>query len=363
LPGTTDPIEEMDKMLKTTTLAAAAFGLALAHGAAAQTLPETRVTVIGNFGITTQSRTLEAPFWNQRIPQASNQRITANFRPWNEAGLRGPEVFRILGRGQANIATAQLGAHAGDAAINDGNDFAGLTSSIDEFRRVTEAFRPMLARYYEERLGLVLLSLQSFQSQILFCRAPLASLADLRGRRVRTAGGGQGDFVAYFGATPVDLAIGEVQQALAQGTIDCAITGTLTGYTARWYEVTRAIHTLPINYAAGATAANLAWWRSLPEATRALLTTELQALQERMWALNAEEDAVGIACLTTGPCPLGRPAGLQRTDASPADTEARRRATLERVLPAWAQRCGADCVREWNATVGRVVNLEAPMPR
>ena len=45
------------------------------------------------------------------------------------------------------------------------------------------------------------------------------------------------------------------------------------------------------------------------------------------------------------------------------DTEARRRATLERVLPAWAQRCGADCVREWNATVGRVVNLEAPMPR
>ena len=138
-------------MLRTTTLAAAAFGLALAHGAAAQTLPETRVTVIGNFGITTQSRTLEAPFWNQRIPQASNQRITVNFRPWNEAGLRGPEVFRILGRGQANIATAQLGAHAGDAAINDGNDFAGLTSSIDEFRRVTEAFRPMLARYYEER--------------------------------------------------------------------------------------------------------------------------------------------------------------------------------------------------------------------
>jgi TRAP-type C4-dicarboxylate transport system substrate-binding protein len=343
------------------TLAAAAGGFALLAGAAAaQTIPETRITVLGNIGITTQSRTLEAPFWNQVIREASGGRIHVNFRPWNEAGLRGPEVFRILARGQANIATAQLGHMAGDAPINDGNDLAGLTSSFEEFRRVTDAFRPVLNRFYEERLGLTILTFQSFQSQVILCRTPMTNgLADLRGRRVRISGASQGDFVAYFGGTPVEMAFGEVGQALAQGTIDCAITGTLGGYSARWTESARAVFTLPVNYGAGVTAANLAWWRGLPEATRALLTTQLRALEDRMWALNAEEDAMGIACLTTGPCPLGQPAGLTRVDPTPADTEARRRAMLERVLPAWAARCGADCVREWNASVGRVVGLEA----
>jgi TRAP-type C4-dicarboxylate transport system substrate-binding protein len=268
-------------------------------------------------------------------------------------------VFRILARGQANIATAQLGHHAGDAAINDANDLAGLASSLDEFRRVTDAFRPVLTRFYEERLGLTPLTFQSFQSQVILCRTPLNALAELRGRRVRTSGASQGDFVAYFGGTPVDLAFGEVGQALAQGTIDCAITGTLGGYSARWTESARAVFTLPVNFGAGATVANLAWWRGLPEVTRTLLTTQLRALEQRMWALNAEEDAMGIACLTTGPCPLGQPAGLTRVDPSAADTEARRRAMLERVLPAWAARCGADCVREWNASIGRVVGLEA----
>ena len=339
---------------------AAAGGLALLAGAAsAQTIPETRITVLGNLGITTQSRNLEAPFWNAGIRDASGGRIQASFRPWNEAGLRGPEVFRILARGQANIATAQLGHHAGDAAINDANDLAGLTSSLDEFRRVTDAFRPVLTRFYEERLGLMPLTFQSFQSQVILCRTPLNALAELRGRRVRTSGASQGDFVAYFGGTPVDLAFGEVGQALAQGTIDCAITGTLGGYSARWTESARAVFTLPVNFGAGATVANLAWWRGLPEVTRTLLTTQLRALEQRMWALNAEEDAMGIACLTTGPCPLGQPAGLTRVDPSAADTEARRRAMLERVLPAWAARCGADCVREWNASIGRVVGLEA----
>lgn len=339
----------------------AAGGLALLAGAAAaQTIPETRITVLGNLGITTQSRNLEAPFWNAGIRDASGGRIQANFRPWNETGLRGPEVFRILARGQANIATAQLGHHAGDAAINDGNDLAGLTSSFEEFRRVTDAFRPVLTRFYEERLGLTPLTLQSFQSQVILCRTPMTNgLADLRGRRVRTSGASQGDFVAYFGGTAVDMAFGEVGQALAQGTIDCAITGTLGGYSARWTESARAVFTLPVNFGAGATVANLQWWRGLPEVTRALLTTQMRALEERMWALNAEEDAMGIACLTTGPCPLGPPAGLTRIDPTPADTEARRRAMLERVLPAWAARCGADCVRDWNASVGRIVGLEA----
>ena len=33
----------------------------------------------------------------------------------------------------------------------------------------------------------------------------------------------------------------------------------------------------------------------------------------------------------------------------------------EHVLKGWAERCGADCVMEWNETVGKVLDIQAPV--
>lgn len=339
--------------------AGAGVCLVLAAGAAvAQDLPKTDITVIGNLGITTQSRQIEAPFWTKELPEASGGAISVNFKPWNELGLKGPEVFRILSRGQALIATAQLGHHAGDAPINDGTDLAGLSPDMATFRKVSEAFRPALNDALNKKFGIEILTMQSFQSQILYCRSEIKGLADLKGKRIRTSGASQGDFVSYFGGSPVDMAFGEVQQALAQGTIDCAITGTLGGYSAKWNEGARYLYTLPINYGAGVTAANIGGWKKLPDSVQTFITTELAKANERMWQLNMDEDAMGIACNTTGPCPLGEPAGMTRVDPGPEDEALRRKALVEAVLPKWAARCGADCVADWNATVGKVVDMQ-----
>lgn len=335
-----------------------ALSLSLAVGAAlAQNIPPVEINVVGNLGITTQSKQIEAPFWTGEVGEKSAGAVSVNFKPWNEMGLKGPEVFRLLANGVMHVATAQLGHHAGDAPINDGNDLAGLSTTMDEFRAVSDAFRPVLSEYYADKLGLHVLTLQSFQSQILYCRDAFTGLADLAGRKVRSSGASQADFIEYFGGTGVNLAFGEVQQALQQGVIDCAITGTLGGYTARWHEGADYLFTLPINFGAGATVANGAWWNGLPQATRNFLQTELAAVEERMWALNREEDQIGIACNTDGPCPLGEPAGMTRVDPSADDLEKRREAMLQAVLPAWAERCGEQCVADWNRTVGPVVKL------
>ncbi len=340
----------MRKYIELATVA----GLALCAGSA---FADTSVNVAGNLGITTQSKTLEAPFWNEDITNASDGRITANFKPWNEMGLKGPEVFRLLGQGVVNIATAQLGHHAGDAPINDATDLAGLSPTIEEFRDVTNAFRPALAEFYADSLQLELLTMQSFQAQILYCRDEFTGLRDLQGRKVRSSGASQADFIEYFGGTGVNMAFGEVQQGLQQGVIDCAITGTLGGYSAKWHEGADYLYTLPINWGAGATAANKAWWDGLPQEDRDLIRSELAKLEDAMWALNAEENEIGIACNTTGPCPLGEPAGMTRVDPSPEDVELRQAAMREAVLPGFAARCGAECVATFNAAIGPVAGL------
>lgn len=331
-----------------------AIAAACAAALPAAVFAQTQINVVGNLGITTQSKQLEAPFWTEQLPEVSGGALSASFKPWNEMGLKGPEVFRLLGQGVANIATAQLGHHAGDAPINDANDLAGLSPTIEEFREVTDAFRPELARFYADELGLELLTMQSYQAQILYCRDPFEKLSDLEGLRVRSSGASQADFIEHFGGTAVNMAFGEVQQGLQQGVIDCAITGTLGGYSASWHEGAEYLYTLPINWGAGATAANKAWWDGLPEETRTLLRDELSKLESEMWALNAEENEIGIACNTTGPCPLGEPAGMVRVDFSEADVALRDRAMREAVLPGFAERCGPDCVEAFNRTIGEV---------
>ena len=334
-----------------TPLTAAAVAALIAAPAAAQT-----INVVGNIGITTQSKQLERPFWTEKVPEMTGAEV--NFQPWNEMGLKGPEVFRLLSNGVMNVATAQLGHHAGDAPINDATDLAGLSPTIEEFEAVTEAFTPVLAEFYREELGLEILTMQSYQAQILYCRDEIAGLADLEGRKIRSSGASQADFVEHFGGTGVNMSFGEVQQGLQQGVIDCAITGALSGYSAKWYEGADYLYTLPINWGSGATVVNKAWWDGLDAETRERIAGELATLEDEMWALNAQETEIGIACNTTGPCPLGEPGGMTRVDPSDADVAARREAMLESVLPAFAERCGEACVEDFNATIGEGAGLE-----
>ncbi len=344
----------MSRILKAAVLAS----LGWASAASAQSLPETTINVVGNLSTSTQSRQVEAPFWQEKIKALSEGAISAQFRPWNELGLKGPEVFNLLEAGSMNIATAQLGHHSGSDPINDGNDLAGMSENFDGFQKISTAFFPILSGYYKEKLGLHLISLQSYQSQVTFCRVPIKGLADFAGKRIRTSGASQADFVKHIQGEPVDMAFGDVQQSLEQGVIDCAITSAMGGYTARWYEGAKYLYSLPINFGAGATAANAAWWDGLDPQIQTFLTRQLTDLSTEMWDQNRREDAAGLACNTGGPCPLGPPAGITLVEPTPADLELRKEAFLSAVLPGWTNRCGDVCKSAFEGGLAQAAGMK-----
>ncbi len=338
-------------------IAALALGLTgPAHGQAA---PKVHLQVVGNLGITTQSKELEQPFWTKDIPAASGGSITASIKPWNEMGLKGPEVFKMLSQGVFDVGTAQLGHVAGDSPINDATDLAGVSDTLDTFQKVQQSFRPTLEKYYESQLKSKVLGLWSYQAQVLYCRDPIKGLADLKGRKVRTSGASQSDFISYFGGAGINMAFGEVQQALQNGVVDCAITGTLGGYKAKWFEGTKFLYPLPINWGAGLSAINLNSWKKLSADQQKVLLSEYARLEKAIYDQNRREHEIGVACNTAGPCPEGPPGKMTLEPILPGDAELRKKALLEQVLPRWASRCGADCVKTWNDTVGKVVNLTA----
>jgi TRAP-type transport system periplasmic protein len=57
----------------------------------------------------------------------------------------------------------------------------------------------------------------------LMCRTPVKSLADLKGKRLRTAGAAMSRWVKEIGAVPVNVPSSEMYQGVEKGTLDCAV--------------------------------------------------------------------------------------------------------------------------------------------
>jgi TRAP-type C4-dicarboxylate transport system substrate-binding protein len=338
-----------------------ALATALTGAAAmAEAFPKTHLNVVGNIGITTQSRELEAPLWNTVIPKASEGAVTAQFKPWNEMGLKGGEVIKLLRQGLFDIGTTQLAFLAGENAINDGIDLAGVSTSIDMLEKVKTSFRPHIENYYATQQNVKVLGMWSFQDQVLYCRNEFKGLEDLKSRKVRVSGASQADFVEYFGGSGINMNFGEVQQALQNGVIDCAITGTLGGYKAKWYEGAKYLYRLPINFGSVFAAANNKSWSKLSPNVQKFILAQYQTLEKQIYEQNVRESEIGIACNTgKGNCSEGTAASMVLVDVKPQDLELRRKALMERVLPRWAARCGEACVKNWNDTAGKVSNLQA----
>jgi TRAP-type C4-dicarboxylate transport system substrate-binding protein len=76
-------------------------------------------------------------------------------------------------------------------------------------RKVAEAVMPELNKELE-RFNVRLIATYPFPAQVFFCREPITSLADVKGRRVRTPGGSQNDFIQSIGGQPVAIGFPEV---------------------------------------------------------------------------------------------------------------------------------------------------------
>jgi TRAP-type C4-dicarboxylate transport system substrate-binding protein len=340
-----------------TRFIAAAVLIAATLPASAQTLPATQFNVVGSIGALTPYVKKEVPFWTTQVPQASNGAIKVQIKPFTELGFKGPEVFRLTSQGTLQLSHAVLNYSSGEVPINEAVDLAGLTASVEELEKLLEIFRPHLAAEFEKKHNLKLLGFGTYHAQVIYCRDAFTGLADLKGRKIRASGASQQVFVQHIGASPLTIAFAEVQPALAQGVLDCAITGALSGYKSKWHETAKFISPMPVNFGLIAHVANLTWWKGLNPGVQQLLETQLRKLEADVMEQARSEAAVGIACNTGGTCTEGTPASMKLVAVTPADDKLRREALEKAVLPAFAKRCGADCVKLWNDTVGKALNI------
>ncbi|MEC7377904.1 MAG: hypothetical protein VX421_09830 [Pseudomonadota bacterium] len=179
---------------------------------------------------------------------------------------------------------------------------------------------------------------------------------------MRASGRTTAEFLQALGAEGITLNFSEVPGALQRGVIDCAVTGSLSGYSSGWHEVSTHLYPLPVGgWDHVVTAMNGKKWNSLSEGTQQWLMAELKEnYEDPVWASAVEETREGIACLTgNGDCSRGEPGDMVLVKATDNDFSEASRHLEETLLPNWAQRVDQQWVDRWNETIGAVTGLKA----
>ncbi len=321
-------------------------GGALAQEASADTI---KLQIIGGLAGVTQFTKIEQPFWETEIGPLSKGRISATIRPLDAGGLRTQEMLQLMRLGVVSFGTVLLSATAGDEPELSAVDLPALNPDVATLRRTVGAYRPHLQEVLRERYDIQLLGIYAYPAQVLFCVKPFTGLDDLGGRRIRTSSVAQSELVAALGGVPVSIPFADIMAGLRDDVVDCAITGTLSGYEIGLPSVTSYVHAMALSWGVSIFAVNSPYWEGLPVDVREDISNGVSQLEKRIWAQAEADTQRGLACNAgMESCSQETENAMTIVPTSPEDEARRRQLLSDVVLPRWFKRCGQGCEKTWN---------------
>ena len=345
-------------------LAALAAAALTTPPAAAADLPKLRVKVIGNYSTVQHVAKVEQEFWNEIVPEMSSNMVSAHYNHQDVMGIKDFQVLRLTKLGVTDFGVSDISKMAGDDPTFEGCDLAGLALDIGTARKVCNAWKPAMNRAMEEKFNAKLLALGTNPPQVFWCRDDVNGVGDLKGRKIRVFNKTMADFIQALGGTTISMAFGEVVPALQRGVVDCAVTGTTSGNSAGWPEVTTHIYPMYLGWSINFQAVNLDSWNSFTPETQEFFLEAFAVLEDNMWATAGQSTAEADNCNTgRDPCTMGKKANMTIVEVSDADREVHKGLMENVVLVEWGRRCGRECAAEWNETVGPVVGLQIPLDK
>ncbi len=143
------------------------------------------------------------------------------------------------------------------------------TSDVATVRVMDELYPTYLKNEYE-RMGIYLAFNAATPTMDIMTTKPVRTLDDLKGMKIRAAGGGISEIVQRLGATPVTMTITDAYTAFQQGVVDGIILSTADMVAYRMHEVGKHNYRIGIVRVAIPHAVNKAFYDGLPDDLKAV---------------------------------------------------------------------------------------------
>ncbi len=138
------------------------------------------------------------------------------------------DVRQAVQDGKAEAGETIMSSLAKDIPIAGADSVPFVVTSYSDAQRLWELQRPLIEKHFTQR-GLKLLYTVPWPPQGLFANKPIRNSADFKGTKMRTYNPTTQRIAELMEAVPVDVAMVDVNKALAEGRMDNMITSAVTG--------------------------------------------------------------------------------------------------------------------------------------
>lgn len=268
------------------------------------------------------------------VEQASAGALRIEVRP-NNTLFKLAEIRQAVQDGKAEAGETIMTSMVGEVPIAGADSIPFVVQSYGDARRLWSLQRPLIEKHLAAR-GLKPLYAVPWPPQGLFTNQAVRSAADFQGTRMRTYNQSTQRIAQMLGATPVDVPMVEVNQALASRRMDNMITSAVTGVENRVWDQIGFYYGINAWFPKNLVFVNRQAFEALPPSVREAVTQAAARAEARGWALSE-------AVATESTSELQR-RGI-KVDRVPATFEAE------------LKRLGEKFSREWVQAVGNEANV------
>jgi TRAP-type C4-dicarboxylate transport system substrate-binding protein len=176
--------------------------------------------------------------WSQEVARLSNNELTVRLFPSMQLGGKPAELYRQTVQGIVDATFTLPGYTSADFPMMALTELPGTAiSAEDGTRKLWANFDKFLARDFKDTKVLMLWN--SDTASLMSKNKPIRTLEDLKGMKIRTLSAAQSAQLEALGATPIDMPVTQIYNALDRGVIDATMIPMSAALDFKLIEVAR----------------------------------------------------------------------------------------------------------------------------
>ncbi len=279
---------------------------------------------------------LMSSYFIPNVLERTNGQVDIQVVSYPELGIAGTDTVTLVEDGTLSMAEVVPPLVGGNLPAMEMFTFWGLYPDHETEFRAQHAIVPDVDNLLSEASdGGVVVTHNWYSGNDIFIlsKAPLRTLEDFQGRKIRTFGPTLSDMVLGLGIEPQFITPADVYTALDRGVVEGATAGASFGHAMKWYEVTDYIVGPWVSFPATFVVINKAVWEEFPKDLQQILLEEGAKLE--LESLRVAPVQIELAL------PRIVEAGMEHIPFSPElKAYTFENSIIQRMIPGWVKRVG-----------------------
>jgi len=207
----------------------------------------------------------------------------------NASLFKAPEIKRAVQGGQAQMGEILISGYSNEDPVFGVDSVPFLATSYADAARLWKASRKAIEDRFAKQ-GLMVLYSVPWPPQGIYSSKPLATLADMKGLKMRTYNPYTSRIAELAGAQPVTIQVAELAQAFATGAVNANITSGATGYDTKAWEVVKNYYDTQAWLPKNIVFVNKAAFDALDKGSQSAVLKAAAAAEARGWKVSEDKN-------------------------------------------------------------------------